>query len=268
MTLTYVGPTIGDGDLIVPAASEAALDPLLAEAVLLLRASTFTGSTGDDWVNEGTGGTALNAQCGNTVDGIAAGTPVFSASPTPGFQLADGSSGGASNGPYYSIPHSALLDPGTGSFTVFAWVTVQYDGTGQFGNICSKIGGGTIGNGGTGWQLVNSSFTGGGTLMASSGGLAAAIPVGINLAATGAVMTEATHLLVGRVDIATGDMNVFLDGTKSSDADGSQLGDVTATHELIFGRGNLPTIAHGYGYWDRALTDAEITVDLPAAIGA
>lgn len=39
MTLTYVGPTIGDGDLIVPAAQEAALDPLLAEAVLLWRSA-------------------------------------------------------------------------------------------------------------------------------------------------------------------------------------------------------------------------------------
>jgi len=243
------------------------LDELLAEAVGLWRASAFTGSTGDDWPNEGTGGSALDAECNNTVDGADAGTPVYVTSPIPGFELADNSSGTTNSGPYYSVPHSALLDPGTGSFTVAAWVTIEYDGTGQFGNICSKIAGGTLGSGGTGWQLVNSSFTGGAAVLASSGGASGEIPVGLNLAASGAVMTQAAHLLVGRVDIATGDMNVFLDGTKSSDADGSQLGDVTATHELIFGRGALPTIAHAFVYWDRALTDTEITVDLPAALG-
>lgn len=32
------------------------LDPLLAEALVMLRASSFTGAPGDDWVNEGTAG--------------------------------------------------------------------------------------------------------------------------------------------------------------------------------------------------------------------
>lgn len=251
-----------------PLSPPAGLHPLLAEAVLLLRASEFTGSTGDDWVNEGTGSATLNAQCNNTVDGIAAGTPVFSASPIPGFQFADGSSGDASSGPFYSVPHSTLLDPGTGSFTVFAWVTVQYDGTGVFGNICSKIDttGGTMSSGGIGWQLVNSSFIGGAGVLVSNGASSGSIPVGINLAASGAVMTQAAHLLVARVDV-TGNMHVFLDGTKSSGADATQLGTIAATHPLIFGRGDANNIGHAYGYWGRALTDAEIQTTLPAALG-
>lgn len=61
MTLTYLGPTVGAGDLIVPAASGVALDPLLAEAVLLLRASQFIGDNGDDWPNEGTAGGVAEA---------------------------------------------------------------------------------------------------------------------------------------------------------------------------------------------------------------
>lgn len=35
-------------------------NPLLARAVLLLRAATFTGVTGDDWTNEGTAGSVLD----------------------------------------------------------------------------------------------------------------------------------------------------------------------------------------------------------------
>ena len=241
---------------------------LLAEAVLLLRASEFAGVTGDDCVSGGTGGAPLNAVCDNVVDGAAAGTPVFSASPIPGFQLADSSSGDAGVGPFYSIPPSALLDPGTESFTVFAWVTWQETSSG-FSNICSKIDntGGAMGSGGTGWQLVDSPFTGGASILISSGGLNEDIPVGINFVASGAVMSVDTHLFVARVDIDTGLMNVFLDGVKSSDADASQLGDVTADHELIFGRGDHPHITHGYGYWNRALSDAEITTTLPAALG-
>lgn len=55
MTLTYLGPTVGAGGLIVPAAGDA-LDPLLAEAVLLLRASAWDDPA--DIANEGTLGAA------------------------------------------------------------------------------------------------------------------------------------------------------------------------------------------------------------------
>jgi hypothetical protein len=244
-----------------------ALDPLLAEAVLLLRASEFTGDTGDDWPNEGTGGSALNAECGNTVDEADAGTPVWSASPIPGFQMADDSSGTADSGPFYSIAHSALLDPGTGSFTAFAWVTWQF-ATGTIGNIMSKIDDdpGPMGAGGTGWQIVDGPNLGNVTAaIASSGGAFGAIPVGLQFITAAPALTVGEHLLVIRLDV-TGDISLFVDGVESS-GDGTQIGNIAAVHELIFGRGPDPHRAHAYGYWSRALTDTEITTDLPAALG-
>ena len=237
---------------------------LIPRATFLLRASEFTGVTGDPWPNEGTGGPDLDALCNAYIDGEYAGLPVFSETPIPGFQIANDP---VTQGPFYYIPHTPLLEPGVESFTVFAWVTWQQTSSG-FANICSMIDTPpAIGSGGTGWQLVDSPFTNGTTFLVSGGGLTAEIPVGLNLASSGSVMTVDTHLVVGRVDLVSGVMNVFVDGTKSANADCSQLGPITADHELILGRGSDPQIGHAYGFFPEALTDDEITDDLNFLLG-
>lgn len=243
-------------------------NPLLSRAVLLLRAATFTGSTGDDWPNEGTGGSALDAQCNNTVDGIDAGTPVFVTSPVPGFELADSSSGTPGSGPYYSVPHSALLEPGLESFTAFAWVTWDGDtGGAEFANIMSKIdsSGGAMGSGGTGWQVVDSPFTGGTTLLVSDGGAPGS---GTAWSWSGATLTTGTYLIAVRLDRTDDTAHVFVDGVKSNAGDMSSVGAITAAHELIFGRGDHPQVGHAYGYFAEALTDTEITDLLPGLAAA
>ena len=79
MTLTYLGPTVGAGDLIVPAASEVALDPLLAAAVVVQRMASVPSSyvDGGAWVNEGTGGTALDLDGAHASAGTGKGHPAL-----------------------------------------------------------------------------------------------------------------------------------------------------------------------------------------------
>lgn len=62
MTLTYLGPTVGAGDLIVPAASDVELDPLLAEAVLWYDGTDLPvgWEPSDGLPNKGTGGPGLD----------------------------------------------------------------------------------------------------------------------------------------------------------------------------------------------------------------
>lgn len=240
---------------------------VLADAVLLLRASSIDPGTftpGDDWPNEGTGGPSLDAVCTGTVDGGSPGTPLLVASPEPGFVMGDGSSGSGGVGPYYYVPHSALLEPGAGSFTFFA--RVAWPGTsGGFDNVASKIDttGGAIGSGGTGWQAVDSVFVSGTAGIVSSGGSSPGTDPAF--ASSGAVMAAGEHLIVVRLDRADDTLAVFVDGVKAA-VDASAVAAVTANHELIFARGKEQT-GRAYGYWDRALTDDEIALDLPADLG-
>ena len=59
---------------------------------------------------------------------------------------------------------------------------------------------------------------------------------------------------------------MFVDNTAQGTADASDLTTVAAEHDLIFGRGGQAHIGHGYGYCPEALTDTEITEDLPTLL--
>lgn len=239
--------------------SAASLDPLLAEAVVLLRASQFTGADGDDWVNEGTGGSAYNAE--------AVGTPNYVTSPEPGFEFGGGG-GDPADGPHYQVPDGAALDAGTGSFTVMARIRWTH-ATGDFDNVCAKLTG-AMGSDADGWQIATGAAVGDVTIgLASShtvGGPADAF--GTNPAAvTGAELVDATdYLLVLRLDRGPNTLTLFVNGVESDNNSAAGVTNVNSTNPWILGRDTPTQIGRDYAYWDRALTDTEITVTLPAAL--
>lgn len=224
----------------------AGLPAPLDDAVLLLRASQFNGADGDDWANEGTGGSALDA--------VATGTPHYVDDANGiGFEMCNQ---GDPNDDHYSV-FGDQLEPGSSSFTAFArirWTAPN----GAFDNIMSKITSSpAIGSGGSGWQLVEYSALGGPGCLVSDGGL-------VNgtdnvFAFDNSMMSLGEHLLVMRLDRATQLLTFFLDGAEIGSASTTGVGpiDTGNDHELIFSRGQ-PQIGRAYGWWGRALTDVEI----------
>lgn len=237
------------------------LDPLLAEAVLLLRASEFNGDAGDDWRNEGTGGSALDA--------VADGEPAYVTSPEPGFEFADGSSGTPDVGPFYSVPDHALIDPGAGSFTALARFRTTEVAAENFENIMIKKDDATeIGAGASAWAMVDDvGFFDGVVGIVSNAGEAPPTNPALVVNDPAANLTLGEHLLVLRLDRADDSLELFIDGVLKGTLDASAVTTISSTGDLILGRANEQT-GRDYGYWPRALTDTEITVTLPALLGA
>lgn len=239
-----------------------ALDPLLARFGLVLRAAQFTGADGDPWPNEGTAGHNYDAVVGNNEPGDPVTVnPHYVTSPEPGFENTI-----TPTLSYYYVPDGAAIEPGEGSFTAFArfyWP----DPAASFDNVFAKIDttGGPMGAGGRGWQAASGSALGGNTyaIAADGGSSFGTDPIA---AGSGANLTAGEHLVVVRMDRATQDWDIFVDGVKGTTADATTVPDVTADHELIFGRGKTQTL-RDYGLVLEALTDTEITVGLPAALG-
>lgn len=229
------------------------LDPLLAEAVVLVLASSLDSETftpGDPVINQGTAGADGNAKAGTGIEEpFEPGAAAYTATPLPGL-LIDPTSQGED---FYYVDPIAALDVDT--FTMFSWVTwTEESGTGG-NNITAKIEG-ALGQGGTGWQIQDlGSATGINSTAALAGSGA---PFGASVSSEGLLQVDETYLLVRRqVDEVS--LDLFIDGVDV----GTPAGDITAVtstvteHEWIFGRGKKQTW-HGGGFWDRALTDAEI----------
>lgn len=264
MTLTYLGPTVGAGGLIVPAAGDA-LDPLLAEAVLLLRASSLTSDwePGDGWPNEGT--------LGDTHDAIQDGGPdqVSAAWVEGGVEMGDETNNGYSTGEYgLAFPVSGF--DFSGDFTVALDFTP--DVVPQNALLYIDMQDNILGQaGGVGWSLGDiTEFTGGNTALIDDNE-GATFPTDWN----GIIWPTSSgrQLWVMRVDRTEG-MQLFKDGTNpgtpagggsaGDPADLTGIGDVTPATGP--GRLGPAQIVHNVAIWERALTDTEITVDLPAAL--
>ena len=236
---------------------------LLGETSVLYRARNFTGADGDVWPNEGTAGSAYDA-IAFPISGSTLALPHYVTTPSPGFEIT------AANLAYYYVADGTAIEPGTGSFTVFAkfyWPS----GAGSLDNVFSKINidGGAIGSGGKGWQIISGSALGGTTLGVIAGG-GSAFGTDPVAASSGSVISSGEHLVALRVDRAGTDVvDMFIDGTIAASHVGSAatVTDVTAVHELIFGRGTTQTL-RDYGLWARALTNTEITVTLPYELAA
>lgn len=256
------GPVVnrGGGGRVAPVAD--GLDPLLAEAVVLLRAAQFAGVDGDDWVNEGTGGSAYDAGTFGTTAGDPGDPdpPAYVTSPEPGFVC--GSPDGTHNvPPHFEVPNGAAIDVTTGSFTVAwrgSWGAVAQ---GVFVPIIAKLTG-TIGVDGHGWWVGDGSAIGGAGVALANG---AAFAAGLS----GAALSEGDHLLVARLDGDADEVTFFVDGTGTTPADSSGVTTVGSTNPIIIGRStDREQTVRDVVFWDRALTDTEVTVDLPAALGA
>lgn len=227
-------------------------DTVLEEADLLLRARNFTGSTGDPWENEGTAGDALDA--------VAVGTgPVHTGGADPYFTT-DPTSGGLTD--YYHTPDDAaaeaLLDPGpSASFTAVARFKFETLPT-SVGNVLSKIQG-TMGAGGSGWQIIDLAAAIGGPVTAAIVGSGGSDP-GTDPATIGptSVLGTDEHTAFIRLDRTTDTLTLVLDGTAYS-SDASAVGDISSTNlGLIFGRGTHQR-SYDYAYWSgRALSLAEM----------
>lgn len=244
MTLTYVGPTIGDGDLIVPAAQEAALDPLLAEALVLLRASEYVGS--GDWINEGTAG------------GDAVGTPVASDNDVPPvwFSPDDGMGSGLRGlsvrtneadalSSLFSTPDSVALDI-TGDITLrarFMLIPPAFDA--PEGVIIRK----TVGTGNA--DYVNSVWS---LVLDENGDLRFNFNTNQNAAVTAGLSNYGYHDVAMDYDSATGDVRAFIadpDGDLDIDGDSFTLiGTNTALSGAALDTSDGPLtfmIAKGFG---------------------
>jgi hypothetical protein len=229
------------------------LDPLLAEAVVLLRASEFTGEDGDDWVNEGTGGSTFNA----VADAAGTTDPHYVTSPEPGFEM-----GAVAAPPNYQVPDGAAVDPGSGSFTYVTRMRYLGPDGGTFEPIVAKITG-TIGVDATGWGIFDGSALGPGVgVLVESGGAPVTAVTSTEL------VVDTEYLLVARLNRADDTLDFFVDGMEVATGDATAIGSITSTNPIIISRSNTAGQTHrDEAYWDRALTDTEITVDLPAALG-
>jgi hypothetical protein len=75
-------------------------------------------------------------------------------------------------------------------------------------------------------------------------------------------------LLCFRLDRVDDEVTFFEDGDGTTPADASGVTDIGSTNPVIIGRSPLRNqTVRSVAIWDRALTDTEITVDLPAAAG-
>jgi hypothetical protein len=225
----------------------------------LYQAKNFAGVDGDPWLNEGNAGSDYDAISGLTVGNPGTSAhPHYVSSPEPGFEITN------ADVSYYLVPDGPGIEPGTGSFTVFGrfyWPS----GAGAFDNIFAKIQTPpAIGSGGRGWQVASGSTLGPATLgiIANGGSTPGTDPV---FASDAGNLSAGEHLVVLRLDRDTDAFDMFIDGTLVDTADASTVPDVTAAHEWIFGRGKTQT-NRAYGLIMEALTDDEITVDLPAEL--
>lgn len=238
-------------------ASLDALDAPLTDAVVLLRASQFAGAEGDDWPNEGTGGSTHDA----TAEGELAGEPLppsFVTSPEPGF-VTGGTDGDPV--PHYAVPNGAAIDITTGSFTVAYRVLWTDDAQGAFDPLIAKIVG-SVGSDGDGWIIADgSAIAGAGAIVSQDAAFAPALGTGVGVG---------EHLVVGRLnrDASPDEVALFVDNVQLDTSDASSVANITSTNGIIIGRSSPRfQTARDVVFWDRALTDTEITVDLPAALG-
>lgn len=266
MTVTEAfssSPTVGDAYTSRPTVgSNSGLPPVLGSLLLVLRASSINRDTftaGSTWANEGTAGSTLNA----TPDG----TPVLATSPENGFVTADGSSGtqGASS-PYYYVPHSALLDPGTGSFFAFSRTLWTISSPGGNENIITKVTSDpVIGAGGSGWTIFDSGNLPGVTAAVANAG--SSFPFNPAVAISdGGHLTPGEHMVGIGLDRPTDTLSIWVDGVQTGEGDASAVTTVGAVHELIFGRGSLQTV-RAAGYANRMLSSTEVA-DLYDELGA
>lgn len=235
---------------------------VLADAVLLLRASSVNPEThvnGDPWVNEGTAGSDYNAIGGTgALEPPNPGIPLLVDDDGPGFSF------GHTSPPadYYYVPQGPAIEFGAGSFTAFARFKWTEATSGGLDNVMSKILG-TLGTDMHGWQIVDLGALGTTIAAISNGGSSPGTDPALAMA--GDTLELGEHLLVIRVNRDTEELALFVDGAKSTtSAAGTPT--VAVEHQLIFGRGK-EQLGRAYGAWGRALTDTEITVDLPEAIG-
>ena len=236
-------------------ARNAALDPLLAEAVLLLRSSQWPGGAAG-WPNEGTAGDVADAVVQNSptlVDGLVRCV--------------------AADTDRMVIPAAADLNPGVGSGTwAFQLSLGDAPTEGEVG-LYLRAASGAFGVDQNGVDLA-CGVSGGFGLNGFYATVSDGNPANTALLITDSgVVADTMYLVVLRID-HTADADLWVDGTKEADADISTLGAITdgSTTDLVQGGENgghadasadWRTVA----YWDRALTDTEITVDLPAALG-
>lgn len=232
---------------------------LLDTAVVLIRASSALAAgytPGDSVANEGTGG--------SDYDAIATGTPELDTTyEGAGFVLG----GPEGVGPYFHVPDGDALDVGAGSFTAFAWVRWTDEVT-AIGNVMSKIDG-VMGTDGHGWQIID--FLGLGlTAVIGNGGSNPGVDPAFATDPAGA-LSLGEHLLVIRVDRGPDELSLWVDGeaVATEDASGVTDTDTDALQGLIFGRTAHAhqQVGRAYGFYDRALSDDEITDALPAALG-
>lgn len=278
MTLTYLGPQIGAGDLIVPAAGDA-LDPLLAEAVGLWRfAAVPSGwAAPDPWPNEGTLGALADLQ---VVVGDLPGTTVTAevpATPTKesdGFDIdpQDPENTGSDAGFYtdvdldFSGDFAVLLD-----FTPqVAPVVTQMKYLGNYRNQTGDSDGfvmeditGVAGNEPALYAVavISSSIT------------PPSPTAGVDYTGVSFEMIAGRQQWVMVADRAHDELRLFRNGTQVSAsglATGSPapladtIGDCTSAAELVVGPGQR---VHNLAVWTRALTGTEVSTNLPAALG-
>lgn len=252
-----VRPLVGSGASRLPGP--------LDDAVLLFRASSLSIDTytlGGSWPNEGTAGGDYDA-----ITGSGGGEP-----PDPGApELVDADGLGFAIDPdnssenYFYVPNGAAIEPGAGSFTAFARVK-WIEETGPFDNIMAKLIG-QLGAGGHGWQLASGTAIGGTAALVTNGGTTPGTDPALAGDGSGTGLTLGEHLVAIRLNRPTDEMSVFVDGTLAGTGSVAGVTTVETDHQLIFGR-STAQIGRAYGYWDRALSDDEITVHLPAVLGA
>lgn len=242
------------------ASPDPALPAPLTDAVVVLQASSINPATftdGDDWPNEGTAGAAYDA----VVDPAStAGDPAYSPSPEPGFTM-----GGSGDPPNYRVPNGSAIDPASGSFT-FATRLTYLGPDSFFEPVAAKITG-NIGVDATGWAIATGTVVAGGSpgvaILVESGGA----PVGA--ASTDELVADTEYLIVARLDRDTDTLGLFINGTNVATADASSIGSITSTNPIIISRSTTAEQTHyDEAYWDRALTDNEITVQLPVAFAS
>lgn len=233
----------------VVASAAGSLDPLLAEAVLLLRASQWPGS--GDWLNEGTAGSALDAA---PTGAIGEGEVIDPVTAAPAIRLTGGGT--------FDFAYDAVMAVGASdSFTAMIWHAPLVDESIPVG--ASYFSQASITTQ-TGWGL------GDGSAFAPATGYQCLLNDGdFNPVSPGVPSPTAgvTILTVARLDRNADEASLFIDGSATV-ADMTGLGGFTNENggyvRGVTGAGQDVLAA---AWWDRALTDTEITVDLPAALG-
>lgn len=258
---TYVVSDDEAADLIAAGYGDNVASALLSEAVVLLRASALPeGYTpGQDWPNEGTGGSGYDA--------IATGEPELDTEyDGAGFVI-----GGPEHiGPYFHVQDGPAINVGTGSLTAFAMVR-WIEETDAIGNVMSKIAG-LMGTDGHGWQIMDiidfEGFDLGATAIIGDGGSTPGVNPAFAVDPAGQ-LSLGEHLLVIRVDRGPNELSLFVDAAAVATVDASDVPNTDVEHEWIFGRSSFShqQIGRAYGFFDRALTDDEISERLPAELG-